>query len=70
MYIKKNYKQFCQFIKEYKNKNGYSPTLNEISIKFGISRARTHQVLSTMIKDKIVYNNDNAIRKTELCKKF
>lgn len=40
-----------EFIMEYREREGYSPTVREIQAELGISLERTHTVIQGMIED-------------------
>ncbi|MBQ5885171.1 MAG: repressor LexA [Clostridia bacterium] len=63
--------QIEEFIKEYYEKNGISPSMREISQKVGISCATVHRYLSTMRDEgKIKYSGHRSIISSQSVRDF
>lgn len=66
----KRQKQIVDFISQYIQKNGYSPTLTEIAEALGLSSLATvHEHLSSLVKKGIIKKFDGAVRGIELLDK-
>lgn len=60
-------RQIVDFIKQYINKYGYSPTLGEIAEAMGVSSLATiHEHLSALVKKGVIKRFDGAIRGIEV----
>ena len=63
----KRQRQIVDFIRQFIQKNGFSPTLQEIATAIGVSSLATvHEHLQALIKKKIVKRYEGAIRGLEL----
>lgn len=66
----KRQRQIVDFISQFIQKNGYSPTLSEIAEAIGVSSLATvHEHLQALIKKKIIRKYEGAIRGIELLDK-
>lgn len=66
----KRQRQIVEFIGQFIQKNGYSPTLSEIAGAIGVSSLATvHEHLQALIKKKIIRKYEGAIRGIELIEK-
>lgn len=66
----KRQRQIVDFIGQYIQRNGYSPTLSEIATAIGVSSLATvHEHLQALIKKKIIKKYEGAIRGIELVEK-
>ncbi len=66
----KRQRQIVDFIAQFIQRNGYSPTLQEIASAIGVSSLATvHEHLNALIKKKILRKYDGAIRGIELLEK-
>ncbi|MBI3282782.1 transcriptional repressor LexA [Candidatus Curtissbacteria bacterium] len=63
-------RQIVEFISQFIQKNGYSPTLSEIADAIGVSSLATvHEHLQALIKKKIIRKYEGAVRGLELLDK-
>lgn len=63
----KRQRQIVDFIAQYIQKNGYSPTLQEIATAIGVtSLATVHEHLQALIKKKVVRKYEGSVRGLEL----
>lgn len=63
----KRQRQIVDFIRQFIQKNGFSPTLQEIATAIGVSSLATvHEHLQALIKKKIIKRYEGAIRGLEL----
>ncbi|MCL5090643.1 MAG: transcriptional repressor LexA [Patescibacteria group bacterium] len=68
--IYKRQKQILDFISQYIQKNGYSPTLQQIAEALGVSSLATvHEHLETMAKKKLIKKFEGAVRGIEIVDK-
>lgn len=66
----KRQRQILDFITQYIQKNGYSPTLTEIAESLGVSSLATvHEHLAAMEKKEVIKRYDGAVRGIELADK-
>jgi len=66
----KRQKQIIDFLGQYIQKNGYSPTLTEIADAMGLSSLATvHEHLTTLIKKGVIKRYEGAVRGIELIDK-
>lgn len=66
----KRQRQIVDFIGQFIQKNGYSPTLSEIANAIGVSSLATiHEHLQALIKKKIIRKYEGAVRGIELIEK-
>lgn len=66
----KKQKQILDFLSQYIQKNGYSPTLQQIADAIGVSSLATvHEHLSAMVKKKIIKKFEGAVRGIEIIDK-
>lgn len=66
----KRQKQILDFISQYIQKNGYSPTLTEIAEAIGVSSLATvHEHLTTMEKKGVIRRYEGSVRGIELLDK-
>lgn len=66
----KRQKQILDFISQYIQKNGYSPTLQQIADALGVSSLATvHEHLSAMVKKKVIKKFEGAVRGIEIVDK-
>jgi repressor LexA len=66
----KRQRQIVDFISQFIQKNGYSPTLQEIADAINVSSLATvHEHLQSLIKKKIIRKYEGAIRGIELIEK-
>jgi len=66
----KRQRQILDFITQYIQKNGYSPTLTEIAEALGVSSLATvHEHLAAMEKKEVIKRYDGAVRGIELADK-
>lgn len=66
----KRQKQILDFISQYIQKNGYSPTLTEIAEAIGVSSLATvHEHLATMEKKGVIKRYEGSVRGIELVDK-
>jgi repressor LexA len=60
-------RQIVDFIAQYNQKNGYSPTLKEIADSLGVSSLATvHEHLNALAKKRVIRKFDGAVRGIEL----
>ncbi len=65
----KRQKQILDFIRQYIQKNGFSPTLTEIAHALGVSSLATvHEHLTTMAKKGIIKRYQGSVRGIEIVK--
>lgn len=63
----KRQRQIVDFIAQYLQKNGYSPTLKEIADSIGVSSLATvHEHLQALQRKKVIRKHDGAVRGIEL----
>lgn len=63
----KRQRQIVDFLSQYIQKNGYSPTLQEIAESLGVSSLATvHEHLQALVRKKIIRKTDGAVRGIEL----
>lgn len=63
----KRQRQIVDFLSQYVQKNGYSPTLQEIADALGVSSLATvHEHLQALQRKKIIRKSDGAVRGIEL----
>ena len=63
----KRQRQIVEFISQFIQKNGYSPTLSEIAVAIGVSSLATvHEHLQALEKKNIIRKFDGAIRGIEI----
>lgn len=63
-------RQIVDFISQYTQKNGFSPTLKEIADCLGVSSLATvHEHLNALVKKKVLRKYDGAVRGIELLDK-
>lgn len=63
----KRQRQIVDFIAQFIQKNGYSPTLQEIADSIGVSSLATvHEHLQALIRKKVIKKFDGAVRGIEL----
>jgi repressor LexA len=63
----KRQRQIVDFIAQYIERNGYSPTLSEIAEAIGVSSLATiHEHLQALIKKKVIRKYEGAVRGIEL----
>lgn len=63
----KRQRQIVEFIKQFIQKNGFSPTLQEIADAIGVSSLATvHEHLQALIKKKVIKRYEGAIRGLEV----
>lgn len=63
----KRQRQIVDYIAQYQQKNGYSPTLKEIAIAIGVSSLATvHEHLQALQRKKIIKRHEGAVRGIEL----
>ncbi len=63
----KRQRQIVDFIAQFIQKNGYSPTLQEIATAIGVSSLATvHEHLQALIRKKVIRKFDGAVRGIEL----
>jgi repressor LexA len=63
----KRQRQIVEFIGQFIQKNGYSPTLSEIADAIGVSSLATvHEHLQALIKKKVIKKYEGAVRGIEL----
>lgn len=66
----KRQRQIVEFIGQFIQKNGYSPTLSEIADAIGVSSLATvHEHLQALTKKKIIRKYEGAVRGIELIEK-
>ena len=66
----KRQKQIIEFISQYIQKNGYSPTLTEIADALGVSSLATvHEHLSSLVKKGVIKRFEGAVRGIEIVDK-
>ena len=66
----KRQRQIVDFISQFIQKNGYSPTLSEIAGAIGVSSLATvHEHLQALIKKKVIRKYEGAIRGIEILDK-
>ena len=66
----KRQKQILDFISQYVQKNGYSPTLQQIADALGVSSLATvHEHLNAMAKKKVIKKFEGAVRGIEIIDK-
>jgi len=66
----KRQKQILDFISQYIQKNGYSPTLTEIAEAIDVSSLATvHEHLATMVKKGVIRRFEGAVRGIEIVDK-
>lgn len=67
MTLYKRQRQILDFIAQFIQKNGYSPTLQEIATAIGVSSLATvHEHLQALIRKKIIKKYDGAVRGIEI----
>ncbi len=67
MTLYKRQKQILDFIKQYIDKYGYSPTLGEIAEAIGVtSLATVHEHIGTLVRKGVIKRFDGAIRGIEV----
>jgi repressor LexA len=67
MTLYKRQRQIVDFIAQFIQKNGYSPTLQEIATAIGVSSLATvHEHLQALIRKKVIRKYDGAVRGIEL----
>ncbi len=65
--IYKRQKQILDFVSQYIQKNGFSPTLTEIAQALGVSSLATvHEHLSTMVKKGLIRRFEGSVRGIEV----
>ena len=65
----KRQRQILDFIRQYIQKNGFSPTLTEIAQALGVSSLATvHEHLATMVKKGIIKRYQGSVRGIEIVK--
>ncbi len=70
MTLYKRQKQILDYISQYIQKNGYSPTLTEIAEALGVSSLATvHEHLTTMAKKGVIKRYEGAVRGIEILDK-
>lgn len=63
-------KQILDFISQYVQKNGYSPTMQQIAEAIGVSSLATiHEHLGTMVKKGVIKKYEGAVRGIEIVDK-
>jgi repressor LexA len=63
----KRQRQIVDYIAQYMQKNGYSPTLKEIATSINVSSLATvHEHLQALQRKKIIKKHDGAVRGIEL----
>lgn len=63
----KRQRQILEFITQYIQRNGHSPTLQEIATALGVSSLATvHEHLEAMEKKKVIRRHDGAVRGIEI----
>jgi len=63
----KRQRQIVDFISQFIQRNGYSPTLQEIADAIGVSSLATiHEHLQTLVKKKVVKKYEGAVRGLEI----
>jgi repressor LexA len=63
----KRQRQIVDFIAQYLQKNGYSPTLKEIAESLGVSSLATvHEHLQALQRKKIIRKHEGSVRGIEL----
>ena len=66
----KRQRQIVDFISQFIQKNGYSPTLSEIAGAIGVSSLATvHEHLQALIKKKVIRKYEGAVRGIEILDK-
>ena len=66
----KRQKQILDYISQYIQKNGFSPTLQEIADALGVSSLATvHEHLTTMVKKGVIKRYEGAVRGIEIVDK-
>lgn len=66
----KRQRQIVDFIAQYSQKNGYSPTLKEIADCIGVSSLATvHEHLNALVKKRVIRKFEGAVRGIELIDK-
>lgn len=66
----KRQRQIVDFIAQYTQKNGYSPTLKEIADCLGVSSLATvHEHLNALVKKRVIRKFEGAVRGIELIDK-
>lgn len=67
MTLYKRQRQIVDFIAQFIQKNGYSPTLQEIAQAIGVSSLATvHEHLQALVRKKVIRKYDGAVRGIEL----
>src|SRR5579859_5436243 len=67
MTLYKRQRQIVDFIAQFIQKNGYSPTLQEIANAIGVSSLATvHEHLQALIRKKVIRKYEGAVRGIEL----
>lgn len=67
MTLYKRQRQIVDFIAQFIQRNGYSPTLQEIADSIGVSSLATvHEHLQALIRKKVIKKYDGAVRGIEL----
>lgn len=63
----KRQRQIVDFIAQYIQKNGYSPTLREIADSIGVSSLATvHEHIQALVRKKVIRKHEGAVRGLEL----
>jgi len=63
----KRQRQIVDFISQFIQKNGYSPTLQEIANAIGVSSLATvHEHLQALVKKKVIKKYEGAVRGLEI----
>lgn len=63
----KRQRQIVDFVAQYTQKNGYSPTLKEIADSLGVSSLATvHEHLNALVKKRVLRKFEGAVRGIEL----
>lgn len=63
----KRQRQIVDFLAQYVQKNGYSPTLQEIAQALGVSSLATvHEHLQALVRKKIIRKSEGSVRGIEL----
>src|SRR5690606_14465019 len=66
----KRQRQIVDFIAQYTQKNGYSPTLKEIANCLGVSSLATvHEHINALVKKRVLKKYEGAVRGIELIDK-
>ena len=62
-------KQVLKFIKEYYDKNNYSPILSEIGEHLGLSRQRILTIVEELVRDGLLEKTDESVRNIRIIDK-